>query len=89
MPEKGTDGEVVPFAVATGHEYLGTDTETEAKHEDGHVVDAGKGRGAEFYFTDTTEESRVREVDHVFHEDGDEDGVGDVPDLSVGVSHGS
>ena len=83
--EQLADGLVVFLAIAPGDEYLRTDAESEGHHEDDHVEDAGNGRGAQFDFAHAAQEGGVRHADHLFHDEADEDGVGDVPDLAVGV----
>ena len=83
--EQLADGLVVFLAIAPGDEYLRTDAEPEGHHEDDHVEDAGNGRCAQFDFAHAAQEGGVRHADHLFHDEADEDGVGDVPDLAVGV----
>ena len=57
----------------------------EGHHEDDHVEDAGNGRCAQFDFAHAAQEGGVRHTDQLLHDEADEDGVGDVPDLAVGV----
>ena len=76
---------VVLLAVAAGDEYLRADAEAEGHHEDDHVEDAGDGRCAQFDLAHAAQEGGVRHSDELLHNQADEDGVGDVPDLAVGV----
>ena len=83
--EQLADGAVVLLAVAAGNENLRADAEAEGHHEDDHVEDGGDGRGAQFDFAHAAQEGGVRHSDELLHNEADEDGVGDVPDLAVGV----
>ena len=83
--EQLADGAVVLFTVAPGNENLRADAEAEGHHEDDHVEDASDGRCAQFDLAHAAQEGGVRHSDELLHDEADEDGVGDVPDLAVGV----
>ena len=87
LPEHRPDGRVVALPVAPGHQNLRPHAEPEPEHENRHVVHPGQRRGSQLDFAHPPEEGRVRQVNHVLHEHGDQDGVSDVPNLLVRVSH--
>ena len=85
LVEQGPYLAVLSLAVAAGDEYLRADAEAEGHHEDDHVEDAGDGRCAQFDLAHAAQEGGVRHSDELLHDEADEDGVGNVPDLAVGV----
>ena len=76
---------ILLLAVAAGDEYLCPDAESERHHEDDHVEDAGNGRCAQLHLAHTAQKGSVGHSYHLLHDEADEDGVGDAPDVTVGI----
>ena len=83
--EDASDAQIFSLAVATRHQDLRTDAETETEHEDGDVEDATQGGGSEFNLTDSSEEGGVGHADELLHEGAQKNRIGDGPDLRVFV----
>ena len=83
--EDAADAQIFSLAVATRHQDLRTDAETETEHEDGDVEDAPQGGGSEFNLTDSSEEGGVGHADELLHEGAQKNRIGDGPDLRVFV----
>ena len=83
--EDASDAQIFSLAVATRHQDLRTDAETETEHEDGDVEDAPQGGGSEFNLTDSSEEGGVGHADELLHEGAQKNRIGDGPDLRVFV----
>ena len=83
--ENASDAQIFSLAVATRHQDLRTDAETETEHEDGDVEDATQGGGSEFNLTDSSEEGGVGHADELLHEGAQKNRIGDGPDLRVFV----
>ena len=83
--ENASDAQIFSLAVATRHQDLRTDAETETEHEDGDVEDAPQGGGSEFNLTDSSEEGGVGHADELLHEGAQKNRIGDGPDLRVFV----
>ena len=83
--ENASDTQIFSLAVATRHQDLRTDAETETEHEDGDVEDAPQGGGSEFNLTDSSEEGGVGHADELLHEGAQKNRIGDGPDLRVFV----
>ena len=83
--ENASDAQIFSLAVATRHQDLRTDAETETEHEDGDVEDASQGGGSEFNLTDSSEEGGVGHADELLHEGAQKNRIGDGPDLRVFV----
>ena len=81
--EDASDAQIFSLAVATRHQDLRTDAETETEHEDGDVEDATQGGGSEFNLTDSSEEGGVGHADELLHEGAQKNRIGDGPDLRV------
>ena len=86
MVEQLADFAVVLLAIPAGDEYLRADAEAEGYHEDDHVEHAGDGRRTQLDLAHAAQEGGIGHAYHLLHNEADEDGVGDVPDLAVGVS---
>ena len=85
MVEDASYAQIFSLAVATRHQDLRTDAETETEHEDGDVEDAPQGGGPEFNLTDSSEEGGVGHADELLHEGAQKNRIGDGPDLRVFV----
>ena len=85
MVEDASDAQIFSLTVATRHQDLRTDAETETEHEDGDVEDATQGGGSEFNLTDSSEEGGVGHADELLHEGAQKNRIGDDPDLRVFV----
>ena len=83
--ENASDAQIFSLAVATRHQDLRTDAETETEHEDGDVEDAPQGGGSEFNLTASSEEGGVGHADELLHEGAQKNRIGDGPDLRVFV----
>ena len=83
--ENAADAQIFSLAVATRHQDLRTDAETETEHKDGDVEDAPQGGGSEFNLTDSSEEGGVGHADELLHEGAQKNRIGDGPDLRVFV----
>ena len=83
--EDASDAQIFSLTVATRHQDLRTDAETETEHEDGDVEDAPQGGGSEFNLTDSSEEGGVGHADELLHEGAQKNRIGDGPDLRVFV----
>ncbi len=83
--ENASDAQIFSLTVATRHQDLRTDAETETEHEDGDVEDATQGGGSEFNLTDSSEEGGVGHADELLHEGAQKNRIGDGPDLRVFV----
>ena len=83
--EDASDAQIFSLAVATRHQDLRTDAETETEHEDGDVEDAPQGGGSEFNLTDSSKEGGVGHADELLHEGAQKNRIGDGPDLRVFV----
>ena len=79
--ENASDAQIFSLAVATRHQDLRTDAETETEHKDGDVEDATQGGGSEFNLTDSTEEGGVGHANELLHEGAQKNRIGDGPDL--------
>ena len=83
--EDASDAQIFSLSVATRHQDLRTDAETETEHEDGDVEDATQGGGSKFNLTDSSEEGGVGHADELLHEGAQKNRIGDGPDLRVFV----
>lgn len=83
--EDASDAQIFSLAVATRHQDLRTDAETETEHKDGDVEDAPQGGGSKFNLTDSSEEGGVGHADELLHEGAQKNRIGDGPDLRVFV----
>ena len=82
---KRPDSLVLLFTVTTGNQDLCTYTESECHHKNSQLVYTGNGRGSQFDFAHTSQKSSVGHAYQLFHDQADQDGVGDNPYFFVCV----
>ena len=85
MVEYIADGLVIAFAIATSHENLCPDAESQCNHEYDQIVYSGNCRCAQLHFSDTTHEGSIGQSDKLFHQHTDEDRVGNQPYFFIRV----